>query len=123
MLSKIIFEDEKVLAYRWEGKFDKEAFDQAMAKFEPDFKSKDRFNLYFELVDIGGMEASAIWEDLKFYSGNMKELMKKIEKVALVTDKSWLKNLAETSYKLVPGMELKSFKFDDKEVAKQWVRK
>ena len=60
---------------------------------------------------------------MKFYSGNLKEFITKIDKVALVTDNSWIKNLAETSYKFIPGIELKSYKFDEREVAKQWVLK
>lgn len=123
MLRKLTFSDDKVLAFRWEGEFNKEAFDQAMNEFLPEFKTRDRFDIYLELLDISGVESKAVWDDLKFYSGNAKELVKKIDKVALVTDNSWIKNIAETSYKLVPGIELKSFKLDESDVARQWVIK
>lgn len=114
---------ENTLAYRWEGDFDKEAFDRAMNEFLPEMKSRDRFNIYIEVVDIGGLDANAVWKDVKFYATNAKELAKKIDKIALVTDNSWLKNLAETSYKLIPGIELKAYHLKEQEVAREWVNK
>ncbi len=122
MLRKMIFEDDRVLAFRWEGRFDKKAFEEAMDKFLPEFRNRKEFNIYIEVTDIEGMDAGAVWEDLKFSAGNFKDLVKKINKVAVVTDSSWLKNLAETSYKLIPGIELKAYNFDESKAAKEWVK-
>ena len=121
MLQKLSFTNEKVLAYRWDGKFDKAAFEEAMKNFVPEIESRKKVNIYIEFMGLEGMEAAAVWEDVKFYMKNIKELMKKIDKVALVTDNSWMKNLAETSYKAIPGIELKSFSFEDEGAARKWV--
>jgi hypothetical protein len=121
MLRKIVFKDENVLAFRWEGQFDENAFENAMDEFLPVFRDRHHSNIYIEVVDIEGMDANAVWQDLKFSAGNFNDLIKKIGKVAVVTDSSWLKNLAETSYKLIPGIELKAFNFDESKVAKEWV--
>ncbi len=123
MLHKLDFSDDRVLAFSWEGDFSKKAFEDAMAEFVPELKTRDNFNLYLEMHSIEGMEAKAVWEDIKFYFQNMPELMEKIKKIALVTDKSWMKNLAELSYKMVPGIDLKSFSFEDKKAAREWVKK
>lgn len=122
MLNKIIFEDENVLTFRWEGKFDKKAFEKAMDEFLPELRNRDHFNVYIEVLDIEGMDANAVWQDLKFSAGNFNDLVKKIDKVAVVTDSSWLKNLSETSYKLIPGIELKAYNFDESKAAKEWVK-
>lgn len=121
MLQKLDFSNDKVVAFSWEGKFDKQAFENAMAEFVPELKTRKNFNLYMEMHSLEGMEAKAVWEDVKFGFNNMPELMEKVDKVAFVTDKSWMKNLAEISYKMVPGIELKSFSFDDKKAARDWV--
>ena len=121
MLHKLDSSNSKVLAFSWEGDFNKQAFEKAMTEFVPELKTRDEFNIYLEIHSIEGMEAKAVWDDVKFYFRNMPELLEKIEKIALVTDKSWMKNLAELSYKMVPGIELKSFSFDDKVAAREWV--
>lgn len=123
MLQKLTLGTKDVVAFRWEGNFDKKAFDQAMDQFLPELKARDKFNIYLEIVELGEVEANAVWQDIKFYSGNFSSLVSKIDKVALVTDNSWLKNLAETSYKLVPGIELKAFPYKEQDVARHWILK
>ena len=93
-----------------------------MDEFLPEFRDRHHLNVYIEVVDIEGIDANAVWQDLKFSAGNIKDLIKKIGKVAVVTDSSWLKNLAETSYKLIPGIELKAYNFDESKAAKEWVK-
>ncbi|GHA30979.1 hypothetical protein GCM10007103_10660 [Salinimicrobium marinum] len=61
-------------------------------------------------------------QDLKFSAGNFKDLLKKIDKVAVITNSSWFKNLAETSFKLIPGIELKAYNFKESKAAKEWVK-
>lgn len=122
MLHKIAMEDEHVVGFRWEGKFDEKAFKQSMVQFLPELQSRSRMNIYFEVVDIEDFEAKAIWEDIKFGVDNMKELRDKIDKIALVTDKDWIRNLAETSYKFIPNIKLKAFTFKESAAAKLFVQ-
>ncbi len=121
MLQRIHIGNEKVLAFSWEGKFDKKAFEKDMTRFTSELKTRDKFNVYIEMHGIEGVEAKAVWEDLKFGVKNIKELTEKIDRVALVTDKDWVKNLAKVSYSVIPNIELKTFAFKEKEVAKLWI--
>lgn len=121
MLQRIHIGNEKVLAFNWEGKFDKKAFEKDMTRFTSELKTRDKFNVYIEMHGIEGVEAKAVWEDLKFGVKNIKELTEKIDRVALVTDKDWVKNLAKVSYSVIPNIKLKTFAFKEKEVAKLWV--
>lgn len=117
MLQKIDLGIDNIIGFRWEGKFDKEAFKQSMQEFLPELRTRDEMNIYLEFGGIEGMEAKAVWEDLKFYFSNMKELQEKINKIALVTNKDWFGTLSELSYKFVPGIKLKSFSVEDTEAA------
>lgn len=121
MLKKLAFDDEKVVAFSWSGKFTEDAFHQAMSQFLPELANRAEFNIYIELLSMDGADAAAVWKDLKFYLKNASEVMKKIEKIALVTDETWIKNMAIASYAFIPGIDLKTFTFSEKAEAKVWV--
>lgn len=122
MLQKLDLGTDKVVAFRWEGDFNVEAFEQAMKKFLPELKSRDRMNVYLEVASIGKFEAAAVWEDIKFGFKNMKELRDKIDKIALVTDEGWVRTLADTTYKFIPGIKMQSYAFTDLKEARTFVQ-
>lgn len=122
MLQKLDLGTNKVVAFRWEGDFNLEAFEQAMNKFLPELRSRERMNVYIEIASIGKFEAAAIWEDIKFGFKNMKELRDKIEKIAIVTEEDWVRTLAETAYKFIPGIKLQTYVFKDLKEARTFVQ-
>lgn len=122
MLSKLDIGNDKVGAFRWEGDFDEKAFIQAMVQFLQEFQSRNKMNLYLEIADLDDADVQAVWKDLKFSAQNMNELRDKIDKVALVTNKEWIGNLAEMSYKFIPDIKLKSFNFAETETARLFVQ-
>lgn len=122
MLRKLDIGNEDVVAFRWEGKFDEKAFNQAMVQFLQEFQSRHKMNIYLEVVDLDGFDAQAVWKDLKFSFNNMSDLRKKIDKIALVTNKDWISNLAEMSYKFIPDIKLKAFDFTETETAKLYLQ-
>jgi hypothetical protein len=122
MLQKLDLGTDKVVAFRWEGDFNVEAFEQAMKKFLPELKSRERMNVYLEVASIGKFEAAAVWEDIKFGFKNMKELRDKVDKIALVTDEGWVRTLADTTYKFIPGIKMQSYAFADLKEARTCVQ-
>lgn len=121
MLQRIEFDDPKVVGFSWTGKFTEASFNQAMAEFLPELRTRNNFNIYMEMHSLEGVEASAIWKDLKFAFKNMGEVTDKINKVALVADEGWIKTLADVSYALIPGIDLKTYSFADEPKARMWV--
>lgn len=117
MLHKIELNTPNVVGYRWEGKFDQMAFKEAVNKILPELTKHNRFNIYMEIVEIEGVEAKALWKDLKFSFQHMGEFRKKIKKIALVSDKEWIRNLSDLAYVFVPDIKLKSFSFDENDAA------
>lgn len=122
MLHKLNFQEEHVAGFRWEGKFDEKAFKQSLVQFLPELQMRSRLNIYAEIVSLTEVEAKAIWNEVKFDLQNFRELQEKIEKVAVVTDVSWIRTMAEASGSVIPGIRLKSFKFDEAEAAKTWIK-
>lgn len=121
MLQKIDVGNEKVVAFKWEGEFDKAAFEHAMTQFLPELKIREKMNIYLELEELGKVEAEAVWRDLKFGAENFKELKDKIDRVALVTELSWVKNLAEMAYSFVSDIKIKTYGFAEKDKAIHWI--
>jgi hypothetical protein len=112
-----------VLAFSWAREFDEKALYKSLAEFRPELEKRDKMNIYVEMHRIDGVEAKAIWEDVKYGFSEMPEITEKVDKVAFVTDKGWLQTLSELTYKLIPGVDLKAFDFDDAEAAREWVSK
>ncbi|MEX1669833.1 STAS/SEC14 domain-containing protein [Zhongshania guokunii] len=49
------------------------------------------------------------------------KLMKKFKRIAVLTDKKWLKKASELEGKLFPYLEVKAFYFNDIELAEMWL--
>lgn len=48
-------------------------------------------------------------------------LIKKFDRVAVLTDKRWLKKVSEIEGALMPNMQIKAFNIDQKEQAESWL--
>ena len=48
-------------------------------------------------------------------------LLKHFDRAAVLTDKTWLKNVSEIEGMLFPGLEIKAFNRDQKAVAEAWL--
>lgn len=122
MLHKIDIGDENVVSFRWEGKYDEKGVKQSFVQFLPELQARSKMNLYLEVKDLPQVEAKAIWEEIKFDVKNMGEMVNKIDKLALVTDMSWMRTMLETSSSFVPGIKAKAFTFEEAEAAKAFVK-
>ncbi|UJH91589.1 STAS/SEC14 domain-containing protein [Antarcticibacterium sp. 1MA-6-2] len=121
MLHKIDVGDNKVVGFRWEGKYDEKGVKQSFVQFLPELQARPEMNLYLEVGSLTEVEAKAIWEEVRFDIKNLQQIVKKIEKVALVTDMKWMRTMAETSATLFPGIDLKAFSFKETDAARGFV--
>lgn len=106
-----------VVGFRWKGFFDQKAFQESVEAFLPELNKRDSFNMYFEIVDIEGVEGKALWQDVKFSLQQMSGFQEKIGKIALVSDKGWIRSLSQMSSMFVPHITLKSFSFSEADAA------
>src|SRR5690606_28812923 len=116
------FNDEKVVGFRWEGKFYEKGFKQSLVQFLPELQMHSKMNLYLEVINLTEVEAKAVWEEIKYDVQNMREMVNKIDKVALVTDLSWMRTLSSSFAAFVPGLRVKTFKLDEDDAAKLFVK-
>ena len=85
-------------------------------------KSKDIKNgkMLYEIIDFHLPSLSAIGIEFSRLP-SMFGLMKKFNRAAVVTDKTWLKKISEFEGALYPGLEIKAFNNDQKVEADAWL--
>lgn len=85
-------------------------------------KSKDTEdgNMLYEIIDFHLPSLGAIAVECSRLPA-MFGLMKKFDRVAVLTDKTWLKKVSEFEGHLIPGLEIKAFDRDQKELAEVWL--
>lgn len=118
MIELIDIPAHNVVGMRIAGKIDKEGFDTVLAEIKKAMEaSEDRIRVYVELEEFGGMEMSALVEDIKFVIPNFRRFAKK----AVVSDKAWVAKLGEVGDKLFPSIDVKTFTPQERDIALRWV--
>jgi hypothetical protein len=77
-------------------------------------------NLYIELDDDLGLDLGAMWEDVKTAGSIGLGHRSAWGRMALLTDKDWIRHAASAFGWLSPG-ELRLFEPDEQEAAEAWV--
>ncbi len=107
-----------VIGIRILGKISKEDIERIIQTVRASMDQTDKkLGVYVELVDWGGISLDALWEDLKFGLPNLSRFAKK----AVVTDKTWVATLAEIG-RFFPGIEVRCYPFEEKDLALQWIQ-
>jgi SpoIIAA-like len=85
-------------------------------------KSKDIENgkMLYEIIDFHLPSLGAIAVEFSRLP-SMFGLMKKFDRAAVLTDKTWLKKVSEFEGHVIPGLEIKAFDRDQKEEAEAWL--
>lgn len=109
---------DNVLAFVCHGHVTRQDYDTvlipAVAKA---LEKNDKVRLYYETAaDFGGIDAGAVFEDIKV---GMSHLLR-WEKFAVVTDVDWIKHTMKLFSFMLPG-EMRVFSSDEAAQAKEWV--
>lgn len=121
MYTPVDFEEKHVVGIRLHGNVNTSSFIEAMQKVISKMESPGHFNLYVEVEPEEGMDTQLFWESLKFGFSEGREYIERLDKLVLVTDKSWLRSLGNLEDKLVSSIDQKTFSFEDKDKAVQWI--
>jgi hypothetical protein len=119
MIEIIPFEEGNIIGFHLNGRIEDEEFDEAVAKMEEMLKEHRKLRVYAEIEKIGGMSFESWMKNIHFKFKHWRDF----EKEAIVSDKGWLESWVGIADKLFPHMEVKHFSTDEKEEAKEWLRK
>lgn len=117
MLELIDLDDPRVIGLRVGAEVKAEEVEKAIGATEERLKDTDKVRLYCEIPDLESVSAKALQKEISYGLKNVD----KFEKVAIVSDKAWLRALAELEDKLFPTMEEKAFKMKERKAAEEWV--
>ncbi|MBW2641565.1 MAG: STAS/SEC14 domain-containing protein [Deltaproteobacteria bacterium] len=102
------------------GKLDTEEMKIALDELVSKSKNIENGKMLYEIIDFHLPSLGAIVIEFSRLP-SMFGLMKKFDRAAVLTDKTWLKKVSELEGALFPGLEIKAFGRDQKAEAEAWL--
>lgn len=119
MLEIIDIGIENAVALRWGGKITEAEMKSVFSVLKEKIKDYGKISMYQEIESIGGVEFEGIVEKLKF----LKEFgLSNFSKAVVVTDKKWVKRIAEVEDKIFRKIDIKCFSTDEKNEAIEFLK-
>ena len=118
MLDKISDLPDSVLGFRASGELTSDDYQNVLIPaVEAALQSRDKLRLLYLLGDdVTGFSAGAAWQDTKVGMAHATRW----EKIAVVTDKDWLRHSVNIFGYLIPG-EIKAFTAAEEADARAWI--
>ena len=108
------------LGFRASGTITSDEYRQLMEPIYAALERGEKLNIYFELMGDFHLDTGALWEDLKAAGSVGLKHRRSWERMALVTDKDWVRHGASTFGWLAPG-ELRVFDPSERDAARAWI--
>ncbi|WP_017615633.1 SpoIIAA family protein [Nocardiopsis salina] len=103
------------------GKVEKQEWEQVTGTVNEALSEYERVSLYVNLSGLEGMSVGAVLEDVRFSLKNLSN-MDQLERVAVVTDSTWIEKATDASAKIFSDLEARVFSQDEEAEARQWVK-
>jgi SpoIIAA-like len=110
-----------ILGFRASGKVTSAEYREMMEPIYATLERGEKLNIYFELADdFHSLDWGALVQDMKAAGSVGLKHRSAWERMALVTDKDWVKHGASAFGSLAPG-ELRLFEPADRDKARAWL--
>ena len=121
MVERLADLPEDVLGFRATGTITRDEYRELMEPIYATLERGEKLNIYFELADaFHGLDLGALWEDMKAAGSVGLKHRSSWQRMAVVTDKDWIRHAAAAAGWLAPG-ELRLFAPGETAAAKAWV--
>jgi hypothetical protein len=121
MVERVADLPEDVLGFRATGTITRDEYRELMEPIYATLERGEKLNIYFELADdFHGLDLGALWEDLRAAGSVGLKHRSSWQRMAVVTDKDWIRHAAAAAGWLAPG-ELRLFAPGETAAAKAWV--
>jgi hypothetical protein len=109
------------LGFRASGKITADEYRQMMEPIYAALERGEKLNIYFELADdFHGLDLGALWQDMRAAGSVGLKHRSSWQRMALVTDKDWVRHGASAFGWLAPG-ELRLFEPSERDTARAWM--
>lgn len=102
------------------GKLNTEEMKHALNELVSKSKNIENGKMLYEIIDFHLPSLGAITIEISRLP-QLLGLIKKFDRVAVITDKAWLKKASELEGALFPGLEIKAFGSDQRAEAEAWL--
>lgn len=106
----------KIVAIRVRGKLTKEDYGQFVREFERIVKERGQLRVLFEMTELRGWDAGAMWEDIKFDIRHFAD----IDRLAMVGEKKWQHGMALV-FKPFTRATTRYFDHSNSDAARRWL--
>jgi hypothetical protein len=110
----------RILAYRAEGRIERDDIDRIIREVDRQLSSGETFRVYAEVFSLTGMSLDAFWRDI-LASAQRWTAMFRIDRAALVTDLEWLRRSAGGEQVSLPGIEIRTYTLAEQAEARHWL--
>lgn len=117
---KVTRVNESRLDIEMSGKFNSEQMENALDELVSKSEGIERGRMLYDVVDYHLPSLGAIAIEFSRLP-SMFGFLKKFDRTAILTDKTWLKKVSEFEGTLFPGLEIKAFNRDQKVEAEAWL--
>ncbi|MCC4227458.1 MULTISPECIES: SpoIIAA family protein [Flavobacteriaceae] len=118
MLQIIELQGKNIVATKASGKLDKKDIEKIHPLIHAILDKGMKVRWYFEMEEFTGWDFPGLWEDLKMDTAHAKDY----EKIAMVGNKKWQDWITQFM-KPFTNAEIKYFDLEEKEIAKEWIKK
>ena len=109
------------LGFRASGKITGDEYRKLMQPIYAALERGEKLNIYFELADdFQGLDLAALWDDLRAAGSVGLKHRSSWQRMALVTEKDWVRHGASAFGWLAPG-ELRLFELSERDKARGWL--
>ncbi len=109
------------LGFRASGKIMSDEYRQMIEPIYAALERGEKLNIYFELADdFDGLDLGALMQDVKAAGSVGLKHRSSWQRMALVTDKDWIRHAASAFGWLAPG-ELRLFELSERDKARTWL--
>ncbi len=102
------------------GKLNSEEMEAALDELVSQSKNIENGKMLYDIIDFHLPSLGAIGIEFSRLP-SMFGLMKKFDRAAVLTDKTWIKKVSEFEGALYPGLKIKAFNRDQKDEAEAWL--
>jgi hypothetical protein len=116
---EIILVPGSIVAFQASGTLSGEDYDRLTAEIDRQLVAHEKVRLFADISNLDGLSLPAIAKDLQYALGKIGELHR-LERVAVVTGKPWLRAWAQLAWALVPKATVRTFEAPQRDNALAW---
>ena len=117
---EIILVPGPVVAFQASGTLSGDDYDRLTAEIDRQLDAYEKVGLFADITNLDGLSLPALAKDVQYAVGKLGELHR-LQRVAVVTGKPWLRAWAQLAWMLVPTSTVRTYEAPERDNALAWI--